>query len=78
MFKFIGGTISIVESQHVKVSMRHWSSTNQMSSRQNQFPIGHYLLSGKIECLSTGRTVIMVLARNVQSAIQKLKFEHQK
>ena len=41
-------SLSIVKRQHVKVSVRHWSSTNRMSNRQNQFPIGHDPFSHKI------------------------------
>ena len=41
-------SVIIVKRLHVEVSMRHWSSTNRMSSTQNPFLIGHYPFSDKI------------------------------
>ena len=44
----MSSNLLIVKRQHVKVSLRYWSSTIQMSSTQNQFPISHYPFSDKI------------------------------
>ena len=33
---------NIIKRQHVQVISKHWSSTNRMSSKQNQIPTNHY------------------------------------